>query len=337
MPTNRQFRLAQRPTGRVDESTFSLVTSLVPEPGDGEALVRALYLSLDPTNRIWITDMEQYMPPVQLGEVMRGYGIGQVVASNMAALAPGDLVNGMLGWQDYAIAGAHNPMQKLPAGVPIPLPALLNVCGATGLTAYFGLTDLGAPKAGETLVVSAASGAVGSVVGQIGKILGLRVVGITGGPEKCRHVVEELGFDAAVDYRAADWRDQLAAATPGGIDIDFENVGGAIMDAVIGRMNLHARLVLCGMIAGYNEGDHKSLVDITPFLMKRISLRGFIILDYAPRFAEGVMQLAQWLMAGKLKHQETIIDGLENAPAALNRLFDGDKLGKLMLRVAEPG
>ena len=279
--------------------------------------------------------MEQYMPPVQIGEVMRGYGIGQVVASNTPDLAPGDLVNGMLGWQDYTIAGPANPMQKLPAGLPIPIPALISVCGATGLTAYFGLTDLGEPKAGETLLVSAASGAVGSIVGQIGKILGMRVVGITGGPEKCRHVVQDLGFDAAVDYRAADWREQLMAATPNGVDVNFENVGGDIMDAVIHRMNLHSRLVLCGMISSYNE-DAKSLGDFTQLLMKRITLRGFIILDYVPRFMEGVMQLTQWLMAGKLKHQETIVDGLEHAPEALNRLFDGDKLGKLMIKVAQP-
>ena len=335
MPDNRQFRLAQRPTGRVDDSTFALAAVPAPTPAPGEALVRALYLSLDPTNRIWITDMEQYMPPVQLGEVMRGYGIGQVVASHDPNLAPGDLVNGMLGWQDYTIAGPANPMQKLPSGLPIPIPALLSVCGATGLTAYFGLTDLGAPKAGETLLVSAASGAVGSIVGQIGKILGMRVVGITGGPAKCRHIVEELGFDAAVDYRAADWREQLIAATPGGVDVNFENVGGDIMDAVIHRMNLHSRLVLCGMISGYN-GDEKSLGDFTQLLMKRITLRGFIILDYVPRFMEGVMQLTQWLMAGKLKHSETIVDGLEHAPEALNRLFDGDKMGKLMIKVAEP-
>lgn len=335
MPDNRQFRLAQRPTGRVDDSTFALAAVPAPTPAPGEALVRALYLSLDPTNRIWITDMEQYMPPVQLGEVMRGYGIGQVVASHDPNLAPGDLVNGMLGWQDYTIAGPANPMQKLPSGLPIPIPALLSVCGATGLTAYFGLTDLGAPKAGETLLVSAASGAVGSIVGQIGKILGMRVVGITGGPAKCRHIVEELGFDAAVDYRAADWREQLIAATPGGVDVNFENVGGDIMDAVIHRMNLHSRLVLCGMISGYN-GSEKSLGDFTQLLMKRITLRGFIILDYVPRVMEGVMQLTQWLMEGKLKHQETIVDGLEHAPEALNRLFDGDKMGKLMIKVAEP-
>jgi NADPH-dependent curcumin reductase CurA len=335
MPENRQFRLAHRPSGRVDAKTFTLETTAAPTPRDGEALVRALYLSLDPTNRIWITDMEQYMPPVQIGEVMRGYGIGQVVVSKHPDLAPGDLVNGMLGWQDYAIAGAENPMQKLPGGLPIPLPALLGVCGATGLTAYFGLTELGAPREGETLLVSAASGAVGSVAGQIGKILGMRVVGITGGPEKCRYIVEELGFDAAVDYRAANWRDHLAAATPRGVDVNFENVGGDIMDAVLHRMNLHSRLVLCGMISGYNA-DGKLLGDYSPLLMKRITLRGFIILDYAPRFMAGAMQLMQWLMAGKLKHTETILQGLEQAPPALNRLFDGDKLGKLMIQVAEP-
>jgi NADPH-dependent curcumin reductase CurA len=335
MTDNRQFRLAQRPTGLVDSSTFSLATEAAPTPAEGEALVRTLYLSLDPTNRIWITDMEQYMPPVQIGEVMRGYGIGQVVESRTSDLPVGTLVNGMLGWQDYAIAGAANPMQALPAGLPIAIPALLSVCGATGLTAYFGLTDLGAPKAGDTLLVSAACGAVGSIVGQIGKILGMRVVGITGGPAKCRHILEELGFDAAVDYQAADFLAQLAAATPNGVDVNFENVGGTIMDAVMQRMNLHSRLVLCGLISDYNHGE-KSLGDFTLLLMKRITLRGFIILDYVPRFAEGAMQLMQWLFEGKLKHQETIVDGLENAPIALNRLFDGDKMGKLMLKVSEP-
>jgi NADPH-dependent curcumin reductase CurA len=334
MPNNRQWRLAERPTGLVDTSTFAWSTAPAPEPAEGEALIRALYLSLDPTNRIWITDMPQYMPPVQIGEIMRGYGIGEVVASKNPDLAVGDLVNGMLGWQDYQIAGPANPMQKLPAGLPVPIPVLMNVCGATGLTAYFGLTDFGEPKAGETLVVSAASGAVGSVVGQIGKILGMRVVGITGGPEKCRHLTTELGFDAAVDYRAADFQAQLDAATPDGIDVNFENVGGDIMNAVMRRMNLFSRLVLCGLISGYNEGE-ASPGDFTLLLMKRITVRGFIILDFQKRFGEGVAQLMQWVMAGKLRGQETIVDGLENAPTALNRLFDGDKMGKLMIKVAE--
>jgi NADPH-dependent curcumin reductase CurA len=185
------------------------------------------------------------------------------------------------------------------------------------------------------LLVSAASGAVGSIVGQIGKILGMRVVGITGGPEKCAYLTGELGFDAAVDYRAADFQAQLEAATPNGVDVNFENVGGAIMDAVMRRMNLFSRLVLCGLISNYNEGE-SAPGDFTLLLMKRITVRGFIILDYAPRFNEGVMQLMQWLMEGKLKHHETIVEGLENAPEAMNRLFDGDKLGKLMIKVAEP-
>ena len=335
MPQNRQWRLANRPAGLADANTFALSTAAAPTPAQGEALIRALYLSLDPTNRIWITDMPQYMPPVQIGEVMRGFGIGQVVTSTHPDLAPGDLVNGLLGWQDYTIAGPGNPMQKLPAGLPVPIPTLLNIAGVTGLTAYFGLIELGAPKAGETLVVSAASGAVGSVVGQIGKILGMRVVGITGGPEKCAYLIKELGFDAAVDYRASDFLAQLEAATPNGIDIDFENVGGSIMDAVMHRMNLFSRLVLCGLISGYNEGE-TSPGDFTQLLMKRITVRGFIILDYVPRFAEGAAQLMQWAMTGKLKGRETIVDGLENAPTALNRLFDGDKMGKLMIKVADP-
>ncbi len=334
MPDNRQYRLANRPAGRVDASTFAWSTEAAPTPGPGEALVRSLYLSLDPTNRIWITDMEQYMPPVQIGEVMRGYGIGEVVASHAPGLEVGDLVQGMLGWQDYTLAGPANPMTRLPGGLPIPIPALLSVCGATGLTAYFGLTDLGAPKAGETLVVSAATGAVGSIVGQIGKILGMRVVGISGGEDKCRYLTGTLGFDAAVDYRAPDFRARLEAATPNGVDVDFENVGGEVMDAVLNRMNLFGRVVLCGMISSYNETE-KALGDYTILLMKRLTVRGFIILDYAPRFGEGVAQLMQWLMAGKLAHEETVVEGLENAPHALNRLFDGDKMGKLMVRVAE--
>lgn len=335
MPENRQVRLSERPAGLVDERTFTMSASPAPEPADGEALVRTLYLSLDPTNRIWITDMEQYMPPVQIGEVMRGLGMAQVVQSRHPDLAVGDLVTGMTGWQDYTLTGPANPMQKVPGGLPVALPALLNVCGMTGVTAYFGLTDLGEPKAGETLLVSAASGAVGAVVGQIGKILGMRVVGVTGGQEKCRHLIEDMGFDAAVDYRAADWRAQLLAATPHGVDINFENVGGEIMDAVMERMNLHSRLVLCGLISGYNTAA-RSPGDFTKLLMKRITVRGFIILDYLPRFGEAAMQLAQWLMDGRLKHDETIIEGLEQAPAALNRLFTGEKRGKLMVKVADP-
>jgi len=332
MLRNRQFRLAERPAGRVDERTFALGEADVPVPGEGEALLRTLYLSLDPTNRIWITDMPQYMPPVQIGDVMRGSGVAEVVESRDPKLAPGDLVTGMIGWQDYSLSGSSLAVRKVPRAYPIP--TLLNVGGGTGLTAYFGLTDIGQPKPGETVFVSAASGAVGSVAGQIAKILGARVVGITSGAEKCRHLIEDLGFDAAVDRTNPDWCDALAAATPDGIDVDFENAGGAIMEAAMQRMNLFGRVVLCGMIAGYND-SHKALGDFELILMRRLTVRGFIILDYAPRFGEGVRQLMQWVAEGKIKHHETIVDGLENAPAALNRLFDGDKLGKLLIRVTE--
>lgn len=335
MTTNRQFRLKRRPVGRVSRDDFDLVESPVPEPAEGEAVVRNLYLSLDPTNRIWMSDQPQYMPPVAIGEVMRGGGIGRVVASRNPAFKEGDLVNGLVGWQDYSVAGGPSelfPPSVIPDGLPIPMTTLMGACGMTGLTAYFGLTEIGQPKPGETLVVSAAAGAVGSVVGQIGKILGLRVVGIAGGPEKCAFITEELGFDAAVDYKAADWRDQLKAATPKGIDINFENVGGEIMEAVVARMNLYSRMPLCGMISTYNDTT-RPRYDISPFLMKRIRLQGFIIIDFKDRYIEGSMQLAQWLMEGKLKARETVIDGLENAPETLNMLFDGGNMGKLIVKI----
>jgi len=330
---NRQFRLKTRPTGRIEKSNFDFVEESVPEPGPGEALVRVLYLSLDPTNRIWMSDMDQYMPPVGIGEVMRGGGVGVVVKSNSARYKEGDHVSGLTGWQDYCIADEGlRAMSVLPKGLPVDLPVMLGACGMTGLTAYFGLLDLGRPKPGETVVVSAAAGAVGSVVGQIAKIKGCRAVGIAGGPDKCRHIVEDLGFDAAVDYKRPDWREQLAAATPDGIDVNFENVGGEIMEAVMARMNLFSRMPLCGMISGYNTGEPMR-GDFSPILMRRIELRGFIVIDFMEKFAEGAMQLAQWVVEGKLKHRETIVDGLENAPVAVNKLFDGGNIGKLVVKL----
>ena len=330
---NRQFRLKTRPTGRIEKSNFDFVEESVPEPGPGEALVRVLYLSLDPTNRIWMSDMDQYMPPVGIGEVMRGGGVGVVVKSNSARYKEGDHVSGLTGWQDFCIADEGlRAMSVLPKGLPVDLPVMLGACGMTGLTAYFGLLDLGRPKPGETVVVSAAAGAVGSVVGQIAKIKGCRAVGIAGGPDKCRHIVEDLGFDAAVDYKRPDWREQLAAATPDGIDVNFENVGGEIMEAVMARMNLFSRMPLCGMISGYNTGEPMR-GDFSPILMRRIELRGFIVIDFMEKFAEGAMQLAQWVVEGKLKHRETIVDGLENAPVAVNKLFDGGNIGKLVVKL----
>ena len=334
---NRQFRLKSRPVGRIKTSDFDLVEADIPEPAQGEALVRTLYLSLDPTNRIWMSDMDQYMPPVELGAVMRGGGIGVVVKSNSSAYQVGDYVNGLTGWQDYTIAGEkpESRMGVIPKGLPGPLTAMMGACGMTGLTAYFGLLELGQPKAGETVLVSAAAGAVGSVVGQIAKIKGCRVVGIAGGADKCRYIVEKLGFDAAVDYKRADWKEQLVAATPDGIDVNFENVGGEIMEAVMARMNLFSRMPLCGMISGYNT-DEPMRADFSPILMRRIQIRGFIVMDFFSKYAEGSRQLAEWIATGKLHHEETIVDGLENAPTAVNRLFDGQNMGKLIVRVADP-
>jgi NADPH-dependent curcumin reductase len=336
---NRQFRLKERPAGRVSRENFDFVEEPIPETGKNQVLVRNLYLSLDPTNRIWMTDVPQYMPPVAIGAVMRGGGLGQVVDSKNPNFKVGDMVNGLLGWQDYVLIDGSDKLapQVLPKGLPVPLTAMLGAAGLTGLTAYFGLLEIGQPKAGETVVVSAAAGAVGSVVGQIAKIKGCRAVGIAGGEEKCKWIKDELGFDEAVNYKAPDWKEKLAAACPNGVDINFENVGGEIMNHVNSLLNNKGRVVLCGLISGYNDSDGaKSRTNLVPILMKRARIEGFIILDYAARFREGSTQLAQWIFLKKLKYRETIVDGLENAPQALNKLFDGENFGKLMVKIADP-
>ena len=332
MTANRQFRLKQRPQGRVTAADFDFASPPAADPGPGEIQVRTELLSLDPTNRIWMTDMPQYMPPVQIGEVMRGGGLGRVVASQAEGFAPGDLVTGLLGWQDY-YTGPPVGVQVLPPGLKLPPEVLLGACGMTGITAYFGLREIGQPKPGETVVVSAAAGAVGSIVGQIAKIMGCRAVGIAGGAEKCAWLVDELGFDAAVDYKQPEWRAALKAAVPDGVDINFENVGGEVMAGVTTRMNLFGRVVLCGMISGYNEA-RPSLGDYGSILMRRLRVQGFIVTDFAPRWGEAAGQLAHWIGEGRIKHRETVVDGLEHAPEVLNRLFDGGNFGKLMIRVA---
>ena len=330
---NRQFRLAARPVGRVKASDFTFHEEPVPTPGPNQALVRNTYLSLDPTNRVWMSELDGYLPPVAIGEVMRGITLGEVVASNRSDFAVGDKVTGLLGWQDYAVIGEKGLPTKL-APVPLPDATLLGVLGGTGLTAYFGLLEIGQPKAGETVVVSAAAGAVGSIVGQLAKIHGCRVVGLAGTREKCELLVNELGFDVAINYKDADWKKQLRAACPKGIDIDFENVGGEILDAIVPMLNLRARIVLCGLISTYNADKPVPGPNLGPVLVKRARIEGFIILDYVPRFAEGAMQLAKWVMEGKLKHRDTIVEGLENAPSALNMLFDGKNVGKLLVKIA---
>ena len=330
--TNRQLRLKSRPEGLVTREDFDLVGQPVAELKDGEVLLRTLYISMDPTNRIWMRDVPQYLPPVGIGEVMRALGLGRVVQSRSSRYQEGDLVQGVIGWQDYLVL--HEDAKgyvHLPAEPGIALPTLLGAAGMNGVTAYYGMTDIAPVQPGETLVVSAAAGSVGSIAGQIGKIRGARVVGIAGGAEKCRYLTDELGLDVGVDYKAADFKQQLKAATPDGVHVNFENVGGEVMRAVLARMVIGGRVALCGMISGYNSAERAS-DDFSPFIMKRLSMHGFLVLDYT-KTKEAVAAISGWIREGKLKTEETVAEGLENAPEVLNRLFDGSHRGKLVLRV----
>ncbi len=334
--TNRRFILRQRPEGRITEDTFELVEEPVPEIKDGEALVRTLWISLDPTNRAWIGEEPTYLPPVAIGEVMRGLGLGRVVASKSENYREGQLVQGLIGWQEWAVASDEAPLLPVPEVPGVSPSTYLGALGMTGLTAWVGMNDIGRPQEGETVVVSAAAGAVGSVAGQIAKINGARVVGIAGGPEKCELLTARLGFDAAVDHRAPDWHDQLVSATPDRIDVDFENVGGAIMDAVFARLNLRSRVALCGLISVYN--DPKAPPGPRNFrrlLVQRALLQGFIVLDHLHRMPEAVAELSGWMREGKLEALETFVEGFEQLPSAINMLFDGANVGKLVVHVAD--
>jgi NADPH-dependent curcumin reductase CurA len=333
---NRRFLLRERPVGRIDDRTFELVEEPVPVIGEGEALVRTRWISLDPANRAWLDDTPSYLPPVAIGEVMRAGGVGEVVASNSADHPVGRLVVGRTGWQEYAVASASAPMRTV-AEIPGVSPShFLGALGTTGLTAHVGMLDIGRPKPGETVVVSAAAGAVGSIAGQLAKMQGARVVGIAGGPEKCALLVDRFGFDEAVDYKAPDWRDRLTAATPDGIDVDFENVGGPVMEAVFGRLNVGARVPLCGLISTYN--DDAPAVSSGPrnfgnLLIQRVHLEGFIVLDHLDRAPQVIAQLAEWMAQHKLTATETVVEGFEQLPAALNMLFDGQNTGKLVVKL----
>lgn len=332
---NRQWRLATRPVGDIKESDFEYREEAIPSLNDGEILVRNIYLSLDPTHRIWMSDKPQYMPPVEIGEVMRGLVIGIVEESKNPQFESGDLVSGMLGWQDYAIVSAQN-LIKLPKPLPSPLIAFMGPLSFIGCTAYFGLLDIGKPQAGETVVVSAASGAVGSLVGQIAKIKGCHVVGITGSDAKCQWLLEELGFDAAINYKTADLIPALAKSCPKGIDVYFENVGGAILDAVLTQVNLNARIPLCGLISTYNaEEPVPGPYNFSQILMKRVLVRGFIVSDYVQQWNVAFQEIGQWLQQGKIKYTQEIVQGLENAPEAILRLFDANKMGKLIIKISD--
>jgi NADPH-dependent curcumin reductase CurA len=334
--SNRRFILRRRPEGRITAETFELVEDAIPEIQAGEALVRTQWISLDPTNRAWINETPTYFPPVGIGEVMRGVGLGRVVASRHDAYREGQLVTGLIGWQEWAVASEAAPLRPVPELPDVSPSAYLGVLGTTGLTAWVGLKEIGRPQPGETVVVSAAAGAVGSVAAQIARINGARVVGIARGGEKCALLTERLGLDAAVDHKAADWQAQLVAATPEGIDVDFENVGGPIMDAVFARLNLRAQVVLCGLISSYNDPDPPpGPRSFRNLLIQRVRLQGFIVIDHLDRIGEAIADLSDWMREGKLEPLETVVEGFEQLPTAINMLFDGANIGKLVLRVAE--
>lgn len=328
---NRQVLLNESPTGKLGIDHFRLHEAPMPVPADGEVLLRVRYLSLDAANRAWMQGAT-YRAAVTTGTVMAGHALAEVVASRADGLAPGDLVLADTGWQAYAAVPAKG-LQKLPRLEP--LTHLLSVYGIAGLTAYFGLLEIGRPKAGDTVVVSAAAGSVGSLVGQIAKIQGARVVGIAGGPAKCAALTDELGFDAAVDYKAGNLYKDLKAAAPKGIDVYFDNVGGDIFEACLFQMNLHGRIACCGAVSQYDGKPPAHGPRGVPGLIvtKRLTLQGFILYDFMPRANEALQALQKWVAEGRLKVKEDIIEGLENAPAGLVGLLAGENLGKRMVKV----
>jgi NADPH-dependent curcumin reductase CurA len=331
---NRQWLLARRPQGAVSADDFQWVERPIPELSDGQVLVRNLYLSCDPTQRTWIA-RDTYLPAVKLGEVMRSVDVGEVVESRDDRFEPRQLVQGMLGWQDFAVVSpASSRLTPLLPGVPIE--ASLDVLGLNGLTAYFGLLEIGRPQPGETVVVSAAAGATGSAVGQIALIKGCRVIGIAGGPDKCRYLTE-LGFHEVIDYKVEDVSARLKQTCPKGIDVYFDNVGGDLLNAALGVLALRGRVVLCGAIARYNDAaPEPGPANYLSLITRRGRMEGFIVLDYYDRATEAIPVLYGWVTEGKLKYRTDVVHGLENAPAALARLFKGENQGKQLVKIADP-
>jgi hypothetical protein len=332
-PLNRQWRLAERPVGAVKRSDWNFTEEPVPAPAEGQVLVKTLYLSLDPAMRGWMNEGKSYIPPVELGAVMRAGAIGKVIESKDPAFKVGDFVNGTLGVQEYAVVPAKSLTRVDPKLAP--LPVYLSTLGMPGFTAYFGLLDVGKPQPGQTVVVSGAAGAVGTVVGQIAKIKGCRAVGIAGGADKCRYLTEQLGFDAAIDYKHADVKKALREACPNGIDVYFDNVGGDILDIALTRLARNARVVICGAISQYNNtAPMKGPANYMSLLVNRASMTGMVVFDHAPRYPEAVREMAGWMAAGKLKSREHIVEGFEKFPETLLMLFSGENIGKLVLKVA---
>ena len=331
---NHQFRLAARPVGMVGSEHFDYVEEPVPDLKDGEVLVKVLYISLDPAMRGWMNEGRSYIPPVALGEVMLAGTVGRVVRSEGTKLAVGDHVSGWLGVQEYAVC-EENAVFKVNTDA-VALPTHLGALGMPGMTAYFGLLEVGRPKQGETVVVSGAAGAVGSVAGQIAKLKGCRAVGIAGGPQKCGWIVEELGFDAAIDYKSEDVGAALKQHCPAGVDVYFDNVGGEILEAVLARLARGARVVICGAISQYNNIDSmRGPSNYMSLLVNRARMEGFVVMDYTARYPEASREMAGWIADGRLVAREDVIEGFERFPDALVKLFRGENVGKLVLKVAE--
>ena len=329
---NRRIVLASRPHGAVTADNFRIVDAPLPQPGAGEVLVRNEWLSLDPYMRGRMSDARSYVPPVQIGEVMVGQTVGEVVESRDSRFKPGDKVLTPLGWQRYGAARAADLVAIDTRSVPASY--YLGILGMPGMTAWFGLFEIGQPKPGETVLVSAASGAVGSVVGQLARIHGCRAVGIAGGRAKCDYVVGELGFDACIDHRAGKLYDELAAACPKGIDVDFENVGGAVLDTVLRLMNRHSRIVVCGLVAEYSATEPYGYQRLRSVLVNRIRMQGMIVFDWKDRYGEALQALRDHVLAGRLKYRESIVEGLDHAPRALIGLLKGENFGKQLIKIA---
>ncbi|GER67593.1 NADP-dependent oxidoreductase [Weizmannia acidilactici] len=332
--SNKQIRLARRPVGTPTLEDFSFTEAPIGTPGEGEVLIRNVYISVDPYLRGRMEDVKSYIPPFQLNDVIISGVIGQVVESKSAHFAKGDIVIGMLGWEEYSVAHEKTLRKLDPALAPVT--ANLGIIGMTGLTAYFGLLDIGQPKEGETVVVSGAAGAVGSTVGQIAKIKGARVVGIAGSEEKCSYLINELGFDAAINYKTEEVGKVLEKACPDGIDVYFDNVGGEISDAVFPLLNKFARIPVCGAISAYNKTEADIGPRVQTYLIKTSAfMKGFTVGDYSSRFKEGGAQLAAWLNEGKLKYEETIKEGFDSIIEAFLDLFKGKNLGKQLVKISE--
>jgi NADPH-dependent curcumin reductase CurA len=328
---NKQVRLASRPDGLPTDSNWSFDEGPAPEPGEGEVLVKVSHISLDPAMRAWMNEGATYIEDVKVGDVMRANAVGEVIASNTPKLEVGAQVQGVLGVQQYAVA---KPKELLVVDAALaPVQSYLGILGWPGMTAYFGLLDIGKAKEGDTVVISGAAGAVGSVTGQIAKLKGCRVVGIAGGPDKCKYLVEELGFDGAIDYKNENIRNRLGELCPKRVDVFFDNVGGEILDAVLSKVAMHARIVISGAISQYNNPRFRGPNNYMALLTYRARMEGFVVFDYAARCGEAAAEIAKWMSEGKLKNKEHIVKGIESFPSAFLKLFSGEKLGKLILEV----